>query len=115
MAGKSVLFEIFCKRFMFVVMQVKELLKREVEKGDVETQSKTAIIADYKNICSQLSERLDKEQAANTRTINMYKVSSHHLFPTTDSALPRSCFTIISPAFPLWPCPTSRVCVCMTP
>ncbi|MPC09838.1 Rab GTPase-activating protein 1 [Portunus trituberculatus] len=53
--------------------QVKELLKREVEKGDVETQSKSAIIADYKNICSQLSERLDKEQAANTRTINMYK------------------------------------------
>ncbi|KAG0721039.1 Rab GTPase-activating protein 1 [Chionoecetes opilio] len=53
--------------------QVKELLKREVEKGDVETQSKSAIIADYKNICSQLSERLDKEQAANARTINMYK------------------------------------------
>ena len=61
---------------MVCVVQVKELLKREVEKGDIETQSKSAIIADYKNICSQLSERLDKEQAANARTINMYKVSS---------------------------------------
>lgn len=61
------------KRLLMEANQVKELLKREVEKGDVETQSKSAIIADYKNICSQLSERLDKEQAANTRTINMYK------------------------------------------
>ncbi|XP_050733709.1 rab GTPase-activating protein 1-like isoform X2 [Eriocheir sinensis] len=61
------------KRLLLEANQVKELLKREVEKGDVETQSKTAIIADYKNICSQLSERLDKEQAANASTINMYK------------------------------------------
>ncbi|XP_063875224.1 rab GTPase-activating protein 1-like isoform X3 [Scylla paramamosain] len=61
------------KRLLMEANQVKELLKREVEKGDVETQSKSAIIADYKNICSQLSERLDKEQAANARTINMYK------------------------------------------
>lgn len=61
------------KRLLMEANQVKELLKREVEKGDIETQSKSAIIADYKNICSQLSERLDKEQAANARTINMYK------------------------------------------
>ena len=61
---------------VFCLVQVKELLKREVEKGDIETQSKSAIIADYKNICSQLSERLDKEQAANAKTINMYKVST---------------------------------------
>lgn len=50
------------------------MLKREVEKGDVESQRNGAIIADYKKICSQLSERLDKEQAANVKTINMYKV-----------------------------------------
>lgn len=55
-------------------LQVKEMLKREVEKGDVESQRNGAIIADYKKICSQLSERLDKEQAANVKTINMYKV-----------------------------------------
>lgn len=58
--------------------QVKELLKREVEKGDQEAKRNTAIIADYKNICSQLSERLDKEQAANAQTINSYKVCTGH-------------------------------------
>ncbi|XP_071518028.1 rab GTPase-activating protein 1-like isoform X2 [Panulirus ornatus] len=61
------------KRLLLEANQVKELLKREVEKGDVEAQRNSAIIADYKKICSQLSERLDKEQAANTQTINMYK------------------------------------------
>lgn len=57
--------------------QVKELLKREVEKGDQEAKRNTAIIADYKNICSQLSDRLDKEQAANAQTINSYKVCTY--------------------------------------
>lgn len=57
--------------------QVKELLKREVEKGDQEAKRNSAIIADYKNICSQLSERLDKEQAANAQTINSYKVCTY--------------------------------------
>ncbi|XP_042229532.1 rab GTPase-activating protein 1-like isoform X2 [Homarus americanus] len=61
------------KRLLLEANQVKELLKREVEKGDVEAHRNGAIIADYKKICSQLSERLDKEQAANTQTINMYK------------------------------------------
>lgn len=71
-----------------LVLQVKELLKREVEKGDVETQNKSAIIADYKNICSQLSERLDKEQAANASTINMYKVISSHFYSNRISWIP---------------------------
>ncbi|XP_068203529.1 rab GTPase-activating protein 1-like isoform X4 [Palaemon carinicauda] len=62
------------KRLLFEANQVKELLKREVDKGDVDSQRNLAIIADYKKICSQLSERLDKEQAANAQTINMYKV-----------------------------------------
>ncbi|XP_053631032.1 rab GTPase-activating protein 1 isoform X3 [Cherax quadricarinatus] len=61
------------KRLLLEANQVKELLKREVDKGDMETQRNNAIITDYKKICSQLSERLDKEQAANTQTINMYK------------------------------------------
>lgn len=61
------------KRLLMEANQVKEMLKREVEKGDVESQRNGAIIADYKKICSQLSERLDKEQAANVKTINMYK------------------------------------------
>ncbi|XP_066962348.1 rab GTPase-activating protein 1-like isoform X3 [Macrobrachium rosenbergii] len=62
------------KRLLLEANQVKELLKREVDKGDIESQRNLAIIADYKKICSQLSERLDKEQAANAQTINMYKV-----------------------------------------
>ncbi|XP_042874491.1 rab GTPase-activating protein 1-like isoform X2 [Penaeus japonicus] len=61
------------KRLLMEANQVKEMLKSEVQKGDVESQRNGAIIADYKKICSQLSERLDKEQAANIKTINMYK------------------------------------------
>ncbi|XP_076042421.1 rab GTPase-activating protein 1-like isoform X3 [Oratosquilla oratoria] len=61
------------RRLQNEALKVKELLKREVEKGDGESQRNAAIIADYKKICSQLSDRLDKEQAANTRTINLYK------------------------------------------
>ncbi|KAK7066764.1 Rab GTPase-activating protein 1 [Halocaridina rubra] len=61
------------KRLLLEANQVKEMLKREVEKGDLESQRNGVIIADYKKICSQLSERLDKEQAANAHTINMYK------------------------------------------
>lgn len=61
------------KRLTLEATQVKEMLKREVEKGESETQRNNGIISDYKGICTQLSERLDKELAANAATINMYK------------------------------------------
>ena len=41
---------------------LKKLLKREVEKFDTEIASKNQVITDYKTICSQLSEKLEKAQ-----------------------------------------------------
>ena len=41
---------------------LKTLLKREVEKLDSDIASKNQVIADYKTICSQLSEKLEKAQ-----------------------------------------------------
>lgn len=52
------------------------MLKKEAEKGDTESQKNAAIIRDYKQICSQLSERLDKEHALNATILNEYKVTN---------------------------------------
>merc|ERR1719510_1171992 len=41
---------------------LKGLLKHEVEKLDAEIVIKNKVIADYKSICSQLSEKLEKAQ-----------------------------------------------------
>ncbi|XP_029355815.1 rab GTPase-activating protein 1-like isoform X4 [Echeneis naucrates] len=42
--------------------QLKELFRRELEKAELEIKKTTAIIAEYKQICSQLSTRLEKQQ-----------------------------------------------------
>ncbi|XP_037104526.1 rab GTPase-activating protein 1-like isoform X1 [Syngnathus acus] len=44
--------------------QLKEVFRRELEKAELEIRKTTAIIAEYKQICSQLSTRLEKQQAA---------------------------------------------------
>lgn len=44
--------------------QVKEMCRRELERLEADNSRNTAIIADYKQICSQLSERLEKQQTA---------------------------------------------------
>ncbi|KAM9793353.1 rab GTPase-activating protein 1 isoform X2 [Syngnathus typhle] len=46
-------------------VQVKEMCRRELNKSESEIKKKVSIIAEYKQICSHLSERLEKEQAAN--------------------------------------------------
>ncbi|XP_049594949.1 rab GTPase-activating protein 1 isoform X2 [Syngnathus scovelli] len=46
-------------------VQVKEMCRRELNKSESEIKKKVSIIAEYKQICSQLSERLEKEQASN--------------------------------------------------
>ena len=53
--------------------QVKELLKKEVARNDSEAIKNSSIIVDYKNICSQLSLRIDKEQTNYQRKLNQYK------------------------------------------
>ncbi|TRY69121.1 hypothetical protein TCAL_04113 [Tigriopus californicus] len=48
------------KRLHQQVFSLKELLKREVAKSDAELATKANVIADYKLITSQLSEKLEK-------------------------------------------------------
>uniref|UniRef100_A0AC11D4T6 RAB GTPase activating protein 1 n=1 Tax=Ovis aries TaxID=9940 RepID=A0AC11D4T6_SHEEP len=45
--------------------QLKEMCRRELDKAESEIKKNSSIIGDYKQICSQLSERLEKQQAAN--------------------------------------------------
>lgn len=45
-------------------VQLKELCRRELNHAEQEGSRNSAIIAEYKQICSQLSERLEKQQTA---------------------------------------------------
>ncbi|XP_058158393.1 rab GTPase-activating protein 1 isoform X3 [Dasypus novemcinctus] len=45
--------------------QLKEMCRRELDKAESEIKKNSSIIGDYKQICSQLSERLEKQQTAN--------------------------------------------------
>jgi predicted nuclease with TOPRIM domain len=43
--------------------QVKEMLQREVQRAEEEGRRSQSIIADYKQICSKLTKRLECEQS----------------------------------------------------
>ena len=43
--------------------QVKEMLQREVQRAEEEGRRSQSIIADYKQICSKLTKRLEGEQS----------------------------------------------------
>lgn len=45
--------------------QLKEMCRREMDKAESEIKKNGSIIVEYKQICSQLSERLEKQQTAN--------------------------------------------------
>lgn len=45
--------------------QLKEMCRRELDKAESEIKKNSSIIGDYKQICSQLSERLEKQQTTN--------------------------------------------------
>ncbi|XP_009704013.1 PREDICTED: rab GTPase-activating protein 1 [Cariama cristata] len=49
--------------------QLKEMCRRELDKAESEIKKNSSIIGDYKQICSQLSERLEKQQTANKAEI----------------------------------------------
>lgn len=53
--------------------QVKEMCRRELEKSEADGKRNTVIIADYKQICSHLSERLEKQQTANKEELSRIK------------------------------------------
>uniref|UniRef100_A0A8C5FX97 Rab-GAP TBC domain-containing protein n=1 Tax=Gadus morhua TaxID=8049 RepID=A0A8C5FX97_GADMO len=56
--------------------QLKEVFRRELEKAESEIKKTTAIIAEYKQICSQLSSRLEKQQVATKEEMDISKVMS---------------------------------------
>ncbi|XP_061538922.1 rab GTPase-activating protein 1-like isoform X2 [Phycodurus eques] len=53
--------------------QLKEVFRRELEKAELEIKKSTAIIAEYKQICSQLSTRLEKQQAATKEELDIVR------------------------------------------
>ncbi|XP_043837777.1 rab GTPase-activating protein 1 isoform X2 [Dromiciops gliroides] len=48
---------------------LKEMCRRELDKAESEIKKNSSIIGDYKQICSQLSERLEKQQSLNKAEI----------------------------------------------
>ncbi|XP_019954085.2 rab GTPase-activating protein 1-like isoform X1 [Paralichthys olivaceus] len=53
--------------------QLKEVFRRELEKAELEIKKTTAIIAEYKQICSQLSTRLEQQQAATKEELDLVR------------------------------------------
>ncbi|XP_044157733.1 rab GTPase-activating protein 1-like isoform X3 [Bufo gargarizans] len=53
--------------------QLKEVFRKQLEKAEQEIKKTTAIIAEYKQICSQLSMRLERQQAASREELEIVK------------------------------------------
>ncbi|XP_056131865.1 rab GTPase-activating protein 1-like isoform X5 [Lampris incognitus] len=53
--------------------QLKEVFRRELEKAESEIKKTTAIITEYKQICSQLSSRLEKQQADTNEELDIVR------------------------------------------
>lgn len=53
--------------------QSREVLRRELEKAEQEVRRSSGIIADYKQICSQLTNRLERQQAAHREELDSLK------------------------------------------
>ncbi|TNM87753.1 hypothetical protein fugu_005974, partial [Takifugu bimaculatus] len=53
--------------------QLKEVFRRELEKAELEIKKTAAIIVEYKQICSQLSTRLEKQQAATKEELDIVR------------------------------------------
>ncbi|XP_078064475.1 rab GTPase-activating protein 1-like, partial [Mustelus asterias] len=49
------------------------VFRRELEKAECEVRKTSAIISEYKQICSQLSTRLEKQQAASKEELEIVK------------------------------------------
>ncbi|KAG8013252.1 Rab GTPase-activating protein 1-like [Nibea albiflora] len=52
---------------------LKEVLRRELEKAEQDVRRSSGIIADYKQICSQLTNRLERQQAAHREELDLLK------------------------------------------
>uniref|UniRef100_A0A3Q4I6I1 RAB GTPase activating protein 1-like 2 n=1 Tax=Neolamprologus brichardi TaxID=32507 RepID=A0A3Q4I6I1_NEOBR len=56
------------------VAMLKEVFRREIEKAEQKLKRSSGIIADYKQICSQLTNRLESQQAAHREEMDSLKV-----------------------------------------
>nr|XP_046269190.1 rab GTPase-activating protein 1-like isoform X2 [Scatophagus argus] len=54
---------------------LKDVLRRELEKAEQEVRRSSGIIADYKQICSQLTDRLERQQAAHREELDSLKTA----------------------------------------
>jgi len=61
------------KQWELEANQVKEMCRRELDRLDTEIKRSNTIIADYKQICGQLSERLEKQQTIAQLNVKKYK------------------------------------------
>uniref|UniRef100_A0A3B4UHN8 RAB GTPase activating protein 1-like 2 n=1 Tax=Seriola dumerili TaxID=41447 RepID=A0A3B4UHN8_SERDU len=52
---------------------LKEVFRRELEKAEQEVKRSSGIVADYKQICSQLTNRLERQQAAHKDELDSLK------------------------------------------
>ncbi|XP_056248727.1 rab GTPase-activating protein 1-like [Seriola aureovittata] len=52
---------------------LKEVFRRELEKAEQEVRRSSGIVADYKQICSQLTNRLERQQAAHKDELDSLK------------------------------------------
>uniref|UniRef100_A0A3B3U3R7 Rab GTPase-activating protein 1-like, isoform 10 n=1 Tax=Poecilia latipinna TaxID=48699 RepID=A0A3B3U3R7_9TELE len=62
---------------------LKEVFRRELERAEQEIKRSSGIISDYKQICSQLTSRLERQEAAHREELDALKVKS---IPTGHSA-----------------------------
>uniref|UniRef100_A0A2D4HN13 Rab-GAP TBC domain-containing protein n=1 Tax=Micrurus lemniscatus lemniscatus TaxID=129467 RepID=A0A2D4HN13_MICLE len=53
--------------------QLKEMFRKQLEKAESEIKKTSAIIAEYKQICSQLSSRLERQQVASKEELEVVK------------------------------------------
>uniref|UniRef100_A0A8C6TVT7 RAB GTPase activating protein 1-like 2 n=1 Tax=Neogobius melanostomus TaxID=47308 RepID=A0A8C6TVT7_9GOBI len=56
-------------------VMLKAVFRRELEKADENIQRTSGITADYKQICSQLTERLERQQAAHKQEMDVIKTA----------------------------------------
>ncbi|KFM66118.1 Rab GTPase-activating protein 1, partial [Stegodyphus mimosarum] len=61
------------KRLSLEVAQLKEMCRRELHRAEVESTRNAKIISGYKQICHQLSTRLEKEQATAKKNLELIK------------------------------------------
>uniref|UniRef100_A0A4W3JSG0 Rab GTPase-activating protein 1 n=1 Tax=Callorhinchus milii TaxID=7868 RepID=A0A4W3JSG0_CALMI len=62
------------KRLEDEAAQLKEMCRRELDKAESEIKKNSSIIGDYKQICSQLSVRLERQQSGNKAELEQIRL-----------------------------------------